>query len=122
MRGDTLVHTDVRDDNILLTSDQRTLLCDWNWPLVGAPWLDSLFLLIGPRGDGLDVEAAIAHSPVLSTVSDEAIDITLALLVGYFWQAAQNPVLPHSPYLRIIQQHQGDVCWDWLAERRSWNR
>jgi len=68
MAGQTLVHTDVRDDNILLTTDGRTLLCDWNWPLVGAPWIDSLFLLIGPRGDVLDVEAVITHRPVLSAV------------------------------------------------------
>ena len=58
MTGETLVHTDVRDDNILITTDGRALLCDWNWPMVGAAWLDSLFLLIGPRGDGLDVASA----------------------------------------------------------------
>jgi len=28
--GDTLVHTDVRDDNLMLTTDGRVLLCDWN--------------------------------------------------------------------------------------------
>ena len=63
MAGETLVHTDVRDDNILITADGRALLCDWNWPVVGAAWLDSLFLLIGPRGDGLDVDAVIAAAP-----------------------------------------------------------
>ena len=63
MAGETLVHTDVRDDNILLTTDGRALLCDWNWPMVGAAWLDSLFLLIGPRGDGLDVAAVIDGPP-----------------------------------------------------------
>ena len=43
------------------TTDGRALFCDWNWPTVGADWLDSLFMLIGPRGDGLDVEAVIAE-------------------------------------------------------------
>ena len=71
MAGQTLVHTDVRDDNLLLTADGRALLCDWNWPMVGAAWLDSLFLLIGPRGDGLDVGAVIAGHPLLSAVPDE---------------------------------------------------
>ena len=70
MAGETLVHTDVRDDNILLTADGRALLCDWNWPMVGAAWLDSLFLLIGPRGDGLDVAAVIDGHPLLSAVPD----------------------------------------------------
>ncbi len=24
---------------------------DWNWPIVGAAWIDTLFTLVGPRGD-----------------------------------------------------------------------
>ena len=58
--GDTVVHTDLRDDNFLIDRDGRVWTCDWNWPVVGADWLDSLFVLIGPRGDGLDVESVIA--------------------------------------------------------------
>ena len=61
--GTTVVHTDVRDDNFLLTGDGRVLLCDWNWPARGAAWLDTVFFLIGPRGDGLDGDAALARSP-----------------------------------------------------------
>ena len=37
----TLVHTDVRDDNILLRPDGGALLCDWNWPCLGPAWLDT---------------------------------------------------------------------------------
>ena len=117
--GDTLVHTDIRDDNLLLASDGRVLLCDWNWPTVGAAWLDSLFLLIGPRGDGLDVAAVIAGHPLLSAVEDEAIDIVLALVTGYFLKSAGDPVPPTSPFLRHVQRWQGEVCWDWLCERRA---
>ncbi len=120
MAGETVVHTDVRDDNILLTTDGRTLLCDWNWPFVGASWLDSLFLLIGPRGDGLDVSAVIARSPLLSAVPPEHVDIVLALVTGYFLKSAGDPVPPASPYLRDAQRWQGEVCWAWLGERRGW--
>jgi hypothetical protein len=120
MVGDTVVHTDVRDDNILLTTDGRALLCDWNWPFVGAPWLDSLFLLIGPRGDGLDVESVIAGHPVLSAVAREDIDIVLALVTGYFLKSAADPVPPTSPFIRDAQRWQGEVCWAWLCERRGW--
>jgi hypothetical protein len=120
MAGETLVHTDVRDDNILLTTDARALLCDWNWPMVGAAWLDSLFLLIGPRGDGLDVERVIAGHPLLSAVADEAIDIVLALVTGYFLKSAEDPVPPSSPFVRDAQRWQGEVCWSWLSERRGW--
>ncbi len=118
--GSTLVHTDIRDDNLLLATDGRVLLCDWNWPVVGAPWLDTLFLMIGPRGDGLDVEAALADSPITRDVPAEDVDVVLALITGYFLMSAAQPVPPTSPYIRDAQRWQGEVCWQWLAERRGW--
>ncbi len=121
MTGETLVHTDVRDDNILLTADGRALLCDWNWPMVGAAWLDSLFLLIGPRGDGVDVGAVIDGHPLLSAVPAEQIDVVLALVTGYFLKSAEEAVPPSSPFLRDAQRWQGEVCWSWLCERRGWS-
>ena len=118
--GDTLVHTDIRDDNVMLTADGRVLLCDWNWPAVGAAWLDTVFLMIGPRGDGLDVEAALAGSLLTRDVPAESIDVAIALVTGYFLMSAAQPVPPTSPYIREVQRWQGEVCWRWLAERRGW--
>lgn len=118
--GDTLVHSDIRDDNLILRPDGSVVMCDWNWPVVGAAWLDSLFLLVGPRGDGLDVEAHIAAHPLLSEVPPESIDIVMALLLGYFWACSEQPVPPTSPYLRQAQAWQRDVVRDWLYERHGW--
>jgi hypothetical protein len=116
--GDTLVHADVRDDNLIVRPDGSMVLCDWNWPVRGARWLDSLFLLVGPRGDGLDVEAHIAEHPLLCEVDPEHIDIVLALLTGYYLHAAAQPAVSNSPWLREFARWQGEVCWAWLAERR----
>lgn len=118
--GDTVVHTDVRDDNLLLTADGSVLLCDWNWPVVGAAWIDSLLLLIGPRGDGVDVEAIIATHPTFTDVPAESIDILLALVTGYFLKSGDDPVPATSPHIRGHQRWQGDVCWEWLCARRGW--
>lgn len=118
--GETLVHTDLRDDNALLTTDGRALFCDWNWPVVGAPWLDSVILLISPRGDGLDVERVIAERRLLRDVPADHIDRFLALLAGYLLSQAGQPVPPSSPHLRDAQRWQGEAVWDWLCERRGW--
>lgn len=119
--GYTLVHTDIRDDNILVRPDGSALLCDWNWPTVGAAWLDSLILLIGPRGDGLDVDAHIAAHPLLASVPAEDVDVFLALILGYFAASADQPVPATSPHLRAAQAWQRDVIDHWLAERRGWH-
>ncbi|MCW2767942.1 MAG: hypothetical protein JWO11_3901 [Nocardioides sp.] len=119
--GSSLVHTDVRDDNILIRTDGTAVICDWNWPVVGAAWLDSVFLMIGPRGDGIDVDAVLAARPLTRDVPAESIDVVLALLIGYFFRQRDEPVPPTSPYVREVQRWQGDVCWDWLCERRGWS-
>ena len=98
-------HPDLDDDatmDTLLRPDGTAVFCDWNWPVEGAAWLDTLFLLIGPRGDGLDVDAV------------------LALVIGYFLKSADDPVPPTSPYIRDHQRWQGEVLWQWLGERRGW--
>lgn len=120
LAGDTVVHGDVRDDNLLLAEDGRVLLCDWNWPMRGPAWFDSLALLIGPRGDGLDVEAVVATHPTFADVDPEAVDIVLALLAGYFLTRSDDPVPSSSPHLRDHQLWQGEACWEWLGERRGW--
>jgi len=118
--GETLVHTDIRDDNVLLTDDGRALFCDWNWPVVGAAWVDSVILLISPRGDGLDVERFIAERRLLRDVPADHVDRFLALVCGYLLRSGAQPVAPTSPHLRDAQRWQGEVVWDWLCERRGW--
>ena len=115
------MHTDLRDDNLILGADGRVWMCDWNWPVRGAAWLDTLFLLLQPRGDGLDVESAARRQRALTRdVPAEDVDRVLALLAGYFLQQGDEPVPPTSPYLR---QHQGGAPRSpgpgW-PERRGW--
>lgn len=118
--GDTVVHTDLRADNTLVGGHGEVWFCDWNWPCTGADWLDSLLMLVGPRGDGLDVESVLATRPLLRDVPAEAVDSVLALVTGYFLHSATEPVPPTSPHLRAHQRWQGEVCWEWLCERRGW--
>ncbi|MBD8870032.1 phosphotransferase [Nocardioides donggukensis] len=118
--GSTLVHTDVRDDNVLVDESGRAWLCDWNWPVLGAAWLDTLFALIGPCGDGHDVDEVLARRRLTRDVPDEHVDTVLALLAGYFFRQRDLPVPPTSPWLRAHQSWQGEVVWSWLCRRRGW--
>ncbi len=118
--GTTVVHTDLRDDNLLLLDDGRVLVCDWNWPVLGAAWVDTVTLLVNPRGDGVDVEALLAARPLTRDVPPLDVDAFLAALAGYFLTAATQAVPTTSPHIRDAQRWQGEACWDWLAERRGW--
>jgi aminoglycoside phosphotransferase (APT) family kinase protein len=117
--GNTLVHTDARDDNFLL-SDGRALLCDWNWPVVGASWIDTALLLIPAHGDGLDADAILAERALTREVAAEDIDTLLALIAGFFFERRDDAVPNSSPYLRAHQSWYAEATWSWLSSRRGW--
>jgi hypothetical protein len=118
--GDTLVHTDGRDDNFLVAGD-RAMLCDWNWPVVGARWIDTVVLLIAAHGDGLDADAILAERRLTRDVDPEHVDAFLALITGYFFERRDDPVPSSSPYLRLHQDWYAEATWSWLGKRRWWS-
>jgi aminoglycoside phosphotransferase (APT) family kinase protein len=115
--GDTAVHFDLREDNLLLTEDGRVVVCDWNWLAIAAPWVDLVGLLISVHGDGLDADAVLAEHPLSREVPARAVDAFLAALAGYFTEAAARPPFPHSPWMRTHQAWWRDATLRWLALR-----
>lgn len=120
MAGDTVVHADVRDDNVLIDGDDNVWLCDWNWPLRGNPAIDTVGVLISAFGDGLDADRWISRCDTTRSVDPEAIDGILSLLTGYFWAACHQRSPETSPWLRAHQRWYAEAASDWLATRRGW--
>lgn len=122
--GETLVHGDVRADNLLIldTADGiRAEVLDWTWPAEGADWLDTVTLLALARAQGAEgVDELLATRALTRDVPAEAIDAWLALLAGYFLKSSDDPVPPAAPHLRGHQRVAGEAFWDWLAARRDW--
>jgi Ser/Thr protein kinase RdoA (MazF antagonist) len=115
--GSALAHLDLRDDNILIDTADKVWICDWNWPLVGAPWLDLVTLLISVYGDGLDADAVLATHPLTAEVEPRSIDAWLATLWLYFTTTKEQPVPAHSPHIRDHQAWYDDAVRVWLSSR-----
>ena len=115
--GTAVVHLDLRDDNILIGRDGRVWICDWNWALLGAPWLDLVVLLLAAAGDGLDADAVLATHLLTRDVEPRSIDAWLATLWFYFTTSMEHPVPAHSPHLRDHQVWYADATEDWLHNR-----
>ncbi|MGW0802095.1 aminoglycoside phosphotransferase family protein [Nonomuraea sp. NPDC002799] len=111
--GDSLVHADLRADNILLT-DEHVYVVDWPWACVGAPWFDLVSLLpsVGMQGGPQPHE--------LLTNPDPAVTAVVAALTGYFVRQGRLPGPPGIPKLRAFQQAQGVVALGWLKWRTGW--
>jgi aminoglycoside phosphotransferase (APT) family kinase protein len=118
--GDTLLHLDVRADNLLLTRD-RVFVVDWPLACVGAAWLDLLFFApsVTMQG-GPSPEELIDRHPACRTVDPDAITATVAAIAGFFTHRALQPPPPGLPTVRAFQAAQGTVARQWLAERTGW--
>lgn len=115
--GGTAVHFDLRDDNVLLAEDGRVLVCDWNWLMLAAPWVDLVGLLVSVHGDGLDADAVLASHVLTREVPRASVDAFLVALAGYFVGVAAQPPVDTSPWLRAHQAWWRDAALGWLAAR-----
>jgi len=113
MEGDTLVHLDVRADNLLIGPDGTVVLVDWPWACTGAPWLDRVLLLVNVElFGGHDTEALMRDLPG----ADADKRAVLAGVAGYFVDMNRRPDPPGLPTLRAFQRAQGDALINWLAQ------
>ena len=120
LTGDTLCHTDLRDDNLILDGAGVAWVCDWNWPTVGPRWTDAVSLAISIYGDGLDAEALLSGTGLVAEDDREAVDGLLATLTGYFLLQSAQPSIPTSPHLRTHQAWYAGAAGAWLKQRRGW--
>lgn len=120
--AERFVHADLRDDNILLAADGRTLACDWNWPALAPVWVDAVVLLAAAHGDGLDAEAHLAGCTLTADADPEHVDAWLAALCGFMLSVRTRPVPTNSPHLRTHAEWYAAATWSWLAQRRKWGR
>ncbi len=118
--GDTLVHSDLRDDNVILTDTGGVWVCDWNWPTRGPIWVDMLTVAIAMVGDGLDGDRILGESGLTADTDANLIDGVLALLLGYWLTAGSETPADSSPFLRTHQTWYARVTEGWLRHRRGW--
>jgi hypothetical protein len=113
--GDTLVHSDLRADNVLLSAT-RVWLIDWPHACSGgARWSDLLWMLPSiAMQDGGDPDAIFWGHPNAAGADRDAVRAVLAGITGYFLREAVQPPPPGLTNLRPFQLAQGVAALDWL--------
>jgi aminoglycoside phosphotransferase (APT) family kinase protein len=115
--GSTLLHSDVRADNILLTRE-RVVFVDWPWVCVGAPWVDLVLMLPSvAMQHGGDPEQIVQAHPLTCGVEADAITAVLTAVTGFFIHESMQPPPPGLPTLRAFQHAQGLAGLTWLRRR-----
>lgn len=118
--GNSLVHGDIRGDNLILTGD-GVVVVDWPHAKVGAPWIDAVSFApsLAMQG-GPGPEELIARVDVARDADPDAVTAVVASLAGYFTFHGSLPPAEGLPGLREFQEAQGAVARRWLAHRTGW--
>jgi hypothetical protein len=100
--GQSVVHCDVRSDNLCLR-DQRAVLLDWNHARIGNPAFDIAFWLPSLTLEG---------GPDLATFG---VDELAVFVAGFFAATAGLPPPAGAPQVRRFQRQQLEVALPWAC-------
>lgn len=121
--GTTVVHGDVRADNMLIDRAGQVMLVDWAFASRGAPWLDLADLIMQMILAGhtpADAEQRLAHMPAWQDAAPGAVTSYAIASAGYWTRSAQEPTPTDSPYLRAYQAAAARAAAEWITWR--WDR
>jgi aminoglycoside phosphotransferase len=114
--GHSLVHGDLRADNILLTPHE-VVFVDWPHARIGAAWLDLLFLLPSAAATGTDPEEVWAAYPPAQAADPDAVTAVLVALTGFFLHQSVLPPPSNVERVRQFQRVQGEAALRWVDAR-----
>jgi hypothetical protein len=118
--GDTLLHFDLRGDNMLLT-DHGVVIVDWPHARVGAPWIDAVgFAPSVAMEGGPDPEELVTRLDATRLADPDHLTLGIIEIAGFFTQRGAQPPLEGLPGLREFQEAQGAVARRWIAQRTGW--
>ena len=108
--GDTLVHCDLRADNLLVRPDGSVVVVDWPYGCTGPAWLDTLLLAM---------DVLVHGGPTDRLLSGIDPDVATGLIAGFtgdFLDRSRHPS-PGIPHVRAFQRAQADAVLPWLRAR-----
>ncbi len=114
--GETLLHADVRADNLLMTPG-GVVVVDWPHACVGAAFVDIVAMApsVAMQG-GPEPATFIARSRAGRAADQQAVAATVCALSGYFTERSLRPPPPGLPTVRAFQAAQARVARRWLAQ------
>jgi hypothetical protein len=122
VEGDSLLHFDLRADNLLLTAE-RVWFVDWPHAAIGAPWVDAIaFAPSVTMQGGPPPEQILRRAAPDTATSAPAITAAIASVAGFFTRESVQPPPPGLPTLRPFQAAQAHVARTWLTERVDFAR
>jgi len=114
--GTTLLHADIRADNVLLAGG-GVVVVDWPHACRGAAFVDVVLLAPSVAMQGGPQPAdLLTRSRAGRSATRADLTATVCALAGYFTERSLRPPPPGLPTVRAFQAAQGEVTRRWLAQ------
>ncbi|WP_176523068.1 phosphotransferase family protein [Blastococcus aggregatus] len=116
--GDTLVHGDLRADNLLIGPGGAVAFVDWAWAVRGADWIDTvLFSLDAAAQGGVDPEWLVGRSALVAAADPRQVTDLVLAMAGMWATSMRRPAPPGLPTIRAFQRHFHDAALAWGMRR-----
>ncbi|MBV9356634.1 MAG: aminoglycoside phosphotransferase family protein [Chloroflexi bacterium] len=117
VEGETLLHFDLRADNLLLTPE-RVWFVDWPHAAIGAGWVDAIaFAPSVTMQGGPPPKQILRRAAPNAPTSSPDVTAAIASVAGFFTRESVQPPPPGLPTLRPFQAAQAHVARSWLSHR-----
>ena len=117
LTGQTLLHFDLRHDNLLI-DDQAVTFLDWGRACIGPAWVDVACLLLESRTVVADLNGIFRGTARGAAADPSDVDVLLTIFASYWRHAATLPS-EARPGLRARRQYSAQATLGWLANRWS---
>lgn len=115
--GHTLLHLDLRADNLLLGPDGTVHIVDWAHACAGAAWVDLALLLLEVDLPAADLDGILASAGA----PPEGVDALVCAFAGLLTERSRRPAPPNLPTIRDFQRVSARMAIDRLAGRTGWD-
>ncbi|MFJ1709501.1 phosphotransferase family protein [Kitasatospora sp. NPDC088346] len=119
--GGTLLHCDLRADNMLLNADGRVKAIDWAWTARGAAWVDAAFflpqLILAGHTPAEAERLLVERVPAWRAAPEAGVLGFAVALTGYWsWHARSGP----GGALGAYRGRAAGAGREWIAHRAGW--
>jgi aminoglycoside phosphotransferase (APT) family kinase protein len=122
--GDTMLHTDLRPDNLIYRPvDGKVLVVDWAQAAQGAAWLDLAGLvphLVRAGHSPRDAEQLVLSGQAMTAIPAWAVTGFAVALAGFWSVASRQPEPAGASGLREFQAEAAAAALTWVTHRTRW--
>ena len=114
--GETLLHFDLRHDNVKIDEHGQICVLDWGRACIGPDWVDVVCLLLESDAGSTDLESLFLQSARALDADPRAVDAFLTVLASY-WRHAATLTHEVPAELKRRREFSGQSTLQWLQQR-----